>query len=348
MHFQLQHQRKAGPMVSPIVAATAAGSAGASFLPGITQVAGPILGAIGSAFGGNDFSAYDHWQGLDNSFEDWRRRLHYSQKYDYYQRQKLMEQDAYFKQHDTENQFRWLVEGAQKAGFNPLTVLGAGGARTSPGPAISTPLGQQPGAAGFRRENSIGKIATAAGAIVDAFDPIERESRRLENELAQARLNQINSEQTRLGQGVPQVRRTESPVEVQTLNDGAQATEVDPYKRSPEDEYTQYVKVLGYKVPAYLGGMLEEAGGQFLGGIELFRRFLGIVAEQEHLHQDEGFRNRMRRFMVSPRWMNKDQLRRYLRSGNVPLNTNSEDYGINWNPKVPDYKPGEQMRRPGF
>lgn len=120
------------------------------------------------------------------------------------------DQDNRQMQHQFENQFGWLVEGAQKAGFNPLTVLGqgqtfsGGGGMSGPG---SYPLGPQNEAPRYDAN-----ISPELVAIGEYMDPIERANRRLENELLEARIKQINNEETRLGQ-MPQVRRTSSPVE---------------------------------------------------------------------------------------------------------------------------------------
>lgn len=106
------------------------------------------------------------------------------------------------------NQFGWLVEGAQKAGFNPLTALGT--ASTHGGGSAGG--GMTPLAAHVPSPVDMGQAIGDLGSFMSSLDPIERERRELENELARRRIEQIDSEQTRLGQ-MPEVRRTASEVQ---------------------------------------------------------------------------------------------------------------------------------------
>lgn len=105
-----------------------------------------------------------------------------------------------------ENRFKWLREGALRAGFNPLTVLGATGGATAPQlQAPSTPLSLSTG-------EIIGGAVAAAGA---AYDPIGHRTQELENELLERQIDEIDKNQTSLG--VQPVRKTRSPVQkVQT------------------------------------------------------------------------------------------------------------------------------------
>lgn len=295
-------------MVSPVVAATIGGSSG-SALPAISSVAGPVLGAVSSLFGGKKFSAYDHWQGLENQYQSWLQQYNYAQEHDYYQRQRYMDQDIWQQQRSTQEQFKWLVDGAQRAGFNPLTVLGAGGARSANAtPAISSPLAGGMDGSGFTRESGVGRAIGAAAAIADAFDPIERESRRLENELAKARLDQINSEQTRLGIGVPKVRTTSSNVETQSGN----PTERDPHLGFEEGRKT--VNIFGYEVPAYMADMYEQAGGNVLGEIATLSEFAKVVKDAERSDPDRKgtWWNYAVRMLTNPSQLNAERLQEYI------------------------------------
>lgn len=115
-----------------------------------------------------------------------------------------------------QNQAKWIRQGALKAGFNPLTLLGKGGTAAGvSGSPLGTPLANVTPAQPLAPPSANG-LGNAARAVADGVsqwvDPVIRESQVLENELTQARIDQIQNEQTRLGQ-VPQVRTTASPVE---------------------------------------------------------------------------------------------------------------------------------------
>lgn len=106
------------------------------------------------------------------------------------------------------NQFGWLVEGAQKAGFNPLTALGQ--ASTHGGGAA--PAGQTPLTNHVPDPVNKGAvIGDAVGKMIGSMDPIEQERRVLENELMEKRIAQIDNEEKRLGQ-VPELRQTAGEV----------------------------------------------------------------------------------------------------------------------------------------
>jgi hypothetical protein len=132
--------------------------------------------------------------------------------------------------------YQWMVEGAQKAGLNPLTVMGvppvsnATGASQMGGgsglgtsqPAyggISATSGSNPDFQMHRSSVTEGNLGEIIADAVKAYaagieDPIERESRERQNELTEARIKQINNEILRTGQqtGVPSMRSTETNV----------------------------------------------------------------------------------------------------------------------------------------
>lgn len=115
--------------------------------------------------------------------------------------------DAKFRHAALRDDPQQLVTGALKAGFNPLTVLGATGGQTGvTGSNPFTPLG--------RREAPISpaqSAAQAAGQAIINYDPIEEERRRLENELLETQIKTHQNKNQRLGlQGVS---TTTSPVE---------------------------------------------------------------------------------------------------------------------------------------
>ena len=90
------------------------------------------------------------------------------------------------------SKYGWLVEGAQKAGFNPLTALGkTGGPQLQGSPAAISPIAVQ---------SYIGEaLSTAAGNFKGPEDAIQKESRILDNKLKMAKLAQMSSEVHRLG-----------------------------------------------------------------------------------------------------------------------------------------------------
>lgn len=104
--------------------------------------------------------------------------------------------------------FKWLVKGAQKAGFNPLTVLGATGGGLGGGPvATSTPFGV--------RQAIADAISAGANAYL-AHDPVLDESKDVENELLRKQIAQYENEARRfgsrpIGAPVPSLRKSPSP-----------------------------------------------------------------------------------------------------------------------------------------
>ena len=104
--------------------------------------------------------------------------------------------------------FKWLVEGAESAGFNPLTVLGATGGA----------MGQTANAAGMTAPGKTAPISTMGDSIAQAGanfaaymgDPIAKQTEKLRNELLTKQIDQIDRENLRFGQ--PVTRQTSSPV----------------------------------------------------------------------------------------------------------------------------------------
>lgn len=186
----------------------------------IASGAGSLIGGL---FGGDEFDHRAYQKQAGTNYDLWNRQMHQNQRvFDKTTRRRNLEdrkiafnQDRAQMRQMYRNQFQWLVDGAQAAGYNPLTVLGR--ASTFQGPALGQP-GIPPLASSptpTTREKSGGRIGDAlagVGAAISSMDPIHRESLRLQNELTEARINQINSEQLRLGQSVPQVQRTSSQV----------------------------------------------------------------------------------------------------------------------------------------
>jgi len=110
-----------------------------------------------------------------------------------------------------EKKYKWIVEGAQRAGFNPLTALRAGGGQMTQG--LQTPL-----STGAVIGNALNAgIQTGLNTWANRPDPIEQESRVLDNELKKQRLKQIQNEEARFGQ-VPAVRTTSSQTRVNGRN----------------------------------------------------------------------------------------------------------------------------------
>lgn len=104
------------------------------------------------------------------------------------------------------NRYDWLRQGAEKAGFNPASVLGAagGGAIAQASPLqMASPM------------NTGAVIADAIYNFADAMDPVRAETERLNNELLQAEINSVKARNqvaaSPLG-GVPAVQTTQSPV----------------------------------------------------------------------------------------------------------------------------------------
>lgn len=77
--------------------------------------------------------------------------------------------------------YKWLVEGAQNAGFNPLTVLRATGGQQASAASLQSPLSARA---------LIGQgISMGIQDHMANYDPIGDEGRRLDNELKRAQLN---------------------------------------------------------------------------------------------------------------------------------------------------------------
>jgi len=145
---------------------------------------------------------------------------------------------------DTENnRYSWLVSGAQKAGFNPLTVLGATGGAMSGGASAGTPLMQPV-------RGSSGGLGDAVGAGIaafgDSYDPVGFATRQqqLENmrklgdvydaELARfgaVPVNTVNNSPTRV-QNQPLTVQEGEPSRIRK-NDGRPYSRDDAYRDQP-------------------------------------------------------------------------------------------------------------------
>ena len=194
------------------VAATAA-----NFIPGVGPTGAALIGAGANLVGGyaDRRAAQAYNSALGKNWKKQQKRILKMDKRRTKQIGNVQRRSDYKQMRDQyEDQFEWLVEGAQKAGYNPLTVLGrqgtfSGGYGAGAGGASAMPEAANPLTTGQIFANA----AKTYAENIPVVDPIEQETRRLNNELTQARINQINSEQLRLGQSVPQVRRTASQVE---------------------------------------------------------------------------------------------------------------------------------------
>lgn len=114
--------------------------------------------------------------------------------------------------------FGWLRDGAQNAGFNPLTVLGATGGRMGNTPTIAGMT-----AAGRTAPLQISPIGEAIQSAAQAYNPMDFETKRLENELLKEQIDEIKRNKIKVG--VQGVRRTASPL--QTLGDNQTQAEID-------------------------------------------------------------------------------------------------------------------------
>lgn len=106
----------------------------------------------------------------------------------------------------------WLVKGAQEAGFNPLTLLRAGGGVNASAPVIQSPLSSQ------------GQIAEAMseGFLegVRGYDPVADETADLENDLLRQQIERMRNENAMFG--VPKTIETTGKVAQRTsASDGA-------------------------------------------------------------------------------------------------------------------------------
>ena len=112
-----------------------------------------------------------------------------------------------------ERRFQWLVKGAQNAGFNPLTVLGATGGQHAPAP--QSPISRS------------AVIGNAIAKAAEAYDPIRREREELENELLREQIDDIKRTKTKVG--VPGLKTTSSPTKVYDPQSD------NPYTIDPDD-----------------------------------------------------------------------------------------------------------------
>ena len=94
-----------------------------------------------------------------------------------------------------EARYKWLVKGAQRAGFNPLTVLGAAGQTAGRGTTTpQSPLGWK---------SALGDAIKQTGQVLASYDPVEAEGRQLDNELKRRQLAAFDNEGLRQGANAP-------------------------------------------------------------------------------------------------------------------------------------------------
>jgi len=148
------------------------------------KVAGAATGFLGGPWGAVAGAGLDYFLNKKSAKDAAKDAYQYSQ---------LSMEDQFKLTEDLElAKYGWLVDGAQKAGFNPLTALGAtGGPQLQGSPAAISPIAVQ---------SYVGEaLSTAAGNYQGPEDPIEKEGRVLDNKLKMAKLAQMNSEVNRLG-----------------------------------------------------------------------------------------------------------------------------------------------------
>ena len=150
----------------------------------LKKVAGAATGFLGGPWGAVAGTGIDYLLNKNSAKKAAKDAYKYSQK---------GLQDQFNLTKDLElAKYGWLVEGAQKAGFNPLTALGAtGGPQLQGSPAAISPIAVQ---------SYVGEaLSTAAGNYKGPEDAIEKEGRVLDNKLKMAKLAQMTSEVNRLG-----------------------------------------------------------------------------------------------------------------------------------------------------
>jgi len=150
----------------------------------LKKVAGAATGFLGGPWGAVAGAGFDYLLNKNSAKKAAKDAYKFSQK-------GLQDQFDLTKQLEL-NKYGWLVEGAQNAGFNPLTALGmTGGPQLQGSPAAISPIAVQ---------SYVGEaLSTAAGNYQGPEDPIEKEGRVLDNKLKMAKLAQMTSEVNRLG-----------------------------------------------------------------------------------------------------------------------------------------------------
>jgi len=150
----------------------------------LKKVAGAATGFLGGPWGAVAGAGFDYLLNKKSAKDAAKDAYKYSKK---------QLGDQFDLTRDLElSKYGWLVEGAQKAGFNPLTALGAtGGPQLQGSPAAISPIAVQ---------SYVGEaLSTAAGNFQGPEDAIEKEGRILDNKLKMAKLAQMSSEVNRLG-----------------------------------------------------------------------------------------------------------------------------------------------------
>jgi len=101
--------------------------------------------------------------------------------------------------------YKWLVSGAQAAGFNPSSALGATGGN----------FGNAQNMSASPMSNGMGVIGDAIRVFADEMDPVRLETQRLNNEILEEQLTRYRETPKApiSGGTVPGVQKTRSPVE---------------------------------------------------------------------------------------------------------------------------------------
>lgn len=153
-----------------------------------------VIGGASSILGG----------AVDNIFAKKAAKKQY--KYD-----KLAMQEQFELNKQTElERWSWLVEGAQNAGFNPLTVLGASGGAMGNAPTAPRKIAPL---------SNIGNAIAQAGSEFARYmpNPIDTQTQKLENELLRKQITQIDNENLRFG--VNPVKVYKGPVKTNRADD---------------------------------------------------------------------------------------------------------------------------------
>lgn len=152
------------------------------------------------------------------------------------------------------NRYQWLVDGAKKAGFNPLTALKATGGVMAPQNPVQQPL---------TTGQAIGDAITTGVQNYMTHDPVAEERAQLENDLLKRQIQTLDNENQRFG--VSPVRRTSSPVDTESQPLAPQDFRRQPHAHGPKERPTVDNKP---RIPVYLPGggsayLLTEIADRF-------------------------------------------------------------------------------------
>lgn len=148
------------------------------------------------------------------------------------------------------NKYKWIVEGAQEAGFNPLTALRSGGG------SLATPMGTQISAVPASQASqaaSFGEnLTNAMGTAFNLWDPIGDRNKRLQNELLQTQIDTNRQRFDRNDQGsMSTVQKTASPVQ-ENYGSPIGAENVRPVQRPHPGNQPRVLVYLPNGAPALL------------------------------------------------------------------------------------------------